>query len=754
MKNIIALLFLFPLFLNSQNVGIGTPSPHISAKLDVESTTGGVLIPRLTTVERNDIPSPVKGLLIFNSETNRFEFYNGAAWQAISSSVSSKIADTDEDTFIDVEKTADEDSIRFMVDGYETMKMDNKTLHLASPGKATLLGYQAGQSTPVSDNWNTIVGYQAGQTISSGISNTMVGSFSGQSFNTGSSNAFFGLLSGSNGSGSNNTFLGAQAGQNTSIGANNSYIGASAGGFNSGSDNIAIGFFAARAASGNNTIAIGKAALGIATKGENIAIGDSTLYKTGQGGGIFPIQGSRNTAIGFKSMRNNGTGFNNTSLGYLSLNKNSSGANNTAMGASSSEKLTTGSGNVSIGSVSLIDNETGNNNVAVGNESGKFAKGGNNTFIGSKTGVNNLEGSGNVFIGNSAGENNTESDKLIITNSAVSPGFIEGKFDDRQLSIDGSLKISNDTITTHTVSDEGLIRWNDEAYSGEGDFEGYTGTEWLSFTGGNESRNPCEHGIVIDTLPYIITEPGYYYLENNLTYTDVSSFGGSGISIDTNFVTLDLRGYKIRGTLGSLTQSFFGITVNGTNVTVANGGLENWDTGIRINGDNNRIKNCKVKSNAYGLTIFSSNGNVVKDCSINLNSYIGLRILGDGSGNVISNNSITANVTSNIQFEPAGSITGGIVLNSGSKANYIVKNNIANNKRYGIILRGQNILEGNVVSGSTNPNVGGTTYYGYYYFNGGGGDDGAWRDNYGYDNDQNVFGVTPPPERSLNNWMW
>lgn len=65
---------------NSGNVGIGTTSP--SAPLDVTSTTGGVVFPRLTTTQRDAISSPTDGETIFNTTTNQVESYNGSSWGA------------------------------------------------------------------------------------------------------------------------------------------------------------------------------------------------------------------------------------------------------------------------------------------------------------------------------------------------------------------------------------------------------------------------------------------------------------------------------------------------------------------------------------------------------------------------------------------------------------------------------------------------------------------------------------------------
>lgn len=63
------------------DLGIGTNSPD--AILDISSTTSGILIPRMTTAQRDLIPSPSLGLQIFNTTTNCFNVWNGSAWGQI-----------------------------------------------------------------------------------------------------------------------------------------------------------------------------------------------------------------------------------------------------------------------------------------------------------------------------------------------------------------------------------------------------------------------------------------------------------------------------------------------------------------------------------------------------------------------------------------------------------------------------------------------------------------------------------------------
>jgi hypothetical protein len=65
----------------SGSVGIGTTSLNSAAALEIVSTTKGILLPRLTTVQRDAIgASPPAGLLIFNTTDNLVQAYNGIAW--------------------------------------------------------------------------------------------------------------------------------------------------------------------------------------------------------------------------------------------------------------------------------------------------------------------------------------------------------------------------------------------------------------------------------------------------------------------------------------------------------------------------------------------------------------------------------------------------------------------------------------------------------------------------------------------------
>lgn len=80
----------------AQNVAINESgsAPHESAILHVQSTTKGLLIPRMTTAQRNAIVSPATGLMVYDVQRESFWFRNsGGQWI--------EIRDMSDDHFID-----------------------------------------------------------------------------------------------------------------------------------------------------------------------------------------------------------------------------------------------------------------------------------------------------------------------------------------------------------------------------------------------------------------------------------------------------------------------------------------------------------------------------------------------------------------------------------------------------------------------------------------------------------------------------
>lgn len=76
------LLLLSSNCVHSQGVVVGTANtnPDPSAILDINSTTKGFLPPRLTLAQRNAIQKPAIGLMIWCTDCNEMQVYNGFMW--------------------------------------------------------------------------------------------------------------------------------------------------------------------------------------------------------------------------------------------------------------------------------------------------------------------------------------------------------------------------------------------------------------------------------------------------------------------------------------------------------------------------------------------------------------------------------------------------------------------------------------------------------------------------------------------------
>ncbi|WKK75994.2 hypothetical protein QYS49_00645 [Marivirga salinae] len=92
MKYFLALTFLFFTICSHAQVKIGDNPNTINAAsiLEMEDTTRGVLVTRMTTAQRNAIASPPSGLQIYNITTNTMDVFRSDHWE------STTYANTDE----------------------------------------------------------------------------------------------------------------------------------------------------------------------------------------------------------------------------------------------------------------------------------------------------------------------------------------------------------------------------------------------------------------------------------------------------------------------------------------------------------------------------------------------------------------------------------------------------------------------------------------------------------------------------------
>jgi hypothetical protein len=84
MKKINFLIVMLFTVQSYAQVGINTNTPDASSALEIESTTGGILVPRMTEIQRDAIVSPASGLMIYQTDQDfGFYFYNGTQWASV-----------------------------------------------------------------------------------------------------------------------------------------------------------------------------------------------------------------------------------------------------------------------------------------------------------------------------------------------------------------------------------------------------------------------------------------------------------------------------------------------------------------------------------------------------------------------------------------------------------------------------------------------------------------------------------------------
>ncbi|EMQ95277.1 hypothetical protein D778_02799 [Xanthomarina gelatinilytica] len=155
-------LFLLSANIYSQ-VGIGTLTPNASAMLDVESTTKGLLTPRMTSAERTAISNPANGLLVYDTTENAFYFYKSATWTKLDSQVRDNYKLIKSAADLSAELTAGGGS-KYLLNS-NTLYEINGTINLAYPidiNNAYVMGLDTNEDKLVRASGNLFVGNQGG----------------------------------------------------------------------------------------------------------------------------------------------------------------------------------------------------------------------------------------------------------------------------------------------------------------------------------------------------------------------------------------------------------------------------------------------------------------------------------------------------------------------------------------------------------------------------------------------------------------
>ncbi|RLD49582.1 MAG: hypothetical protein DRJ05_20780 [Bacteroidetes bacterium] len=477
----------------------------------------------MTTAQRIAIQSPAIGLMVYDGQTSSFWYYHTSGWNEIGTTENNEeIFDADHNTYVTTEETANDNIIRFYIDGVEKARFDGSTFEQANNGSSVFIGEGAGSNDDLSDNENVFVGYNAGVANTTGSQNTANGCSALYSNTTAGNNTATGFQAlylntsgfknsayGSNAlywneTGENNTAVGFKSLYSNIFGSENTSLGTKALLSNTqGSNNIAIGFHAlSNNTVGKSNIAIGTNALKHNTfRSELVAIGDSALFHNGENVS-YTYYGLKNTAIGTKALHFNTEGISNTAIGYMSLYSNTTNHGNTAIGSNSMQFNTTGGWNTAVGGYTLENNTIGNQNSALGyralenNISGKW-----NTGIGYHAINQNTIGDGNTAVGyvslkyNTTGEDNTSiGDGSLMWNTTGSRNTAIGSSAGPP---SGNGNISNTTSIGYNaeVTSDNQIRIGNLSITSIGGF-----TDWTNVSDGRFKTNVKENVSGLDFI--------------------------------------------------------------------------------------------------------------------------------------------------------------------------------------------------------------------------------------------------------------
>lgn len=94
-RNLLLVAFLLCSFITNAQVGIGTTNPDVSSVLDVKSNTQGLLVPRMTSLQRENIVDPANSLLVYDLQQRSYFYYDSippnSKWIRVSTEIDKRV---------------------------------------------------------------------------------------------------------------------------------------------------------------------------------------------------------------------------------------------------------------------------------------------------------------------------------------------------------------------------------------------------------------------------------------------------------------------------------------------------------------------------------------------------------------------------------------------------------------------------------------------------------------------------------------
>jgi hypothetical protein len=573
-----------PAAFTGGNVGIGTTAP--GALLDIYSTgstASAIILPRDTAANR---PSGVNGMIRYNSDTQKFEVYEGA-WQ----------------------------NLLTAADGGP----DNLGNHTATAQISALAGSVAAPGYSFSGDADTGLWAPAANTLAVstlGTERVRIGSSPEAALNVSGGILINGLnairMPGNDVNSGGTVAIGASALQYLDALGTASFA------------NTAVGYQTLSNA-GLTTAAVG-----------NTAVGYQAIQSN--------TSGDLNVGVGIYALKLNSSGYQNTAVGHRSLEGNTTGILNTSVGSWALRYIHGGHRNVAVGYAALFNADGAAYNTAVGTSAGGTISGGqSNTVVGYAVGNTTLiSGSRNILVGTSAAVDTPAAgtnDFLNIGNAIFATG-ITGTLADPQGNVGigtaspaarldiyatgaaSALIVPRETAAERPAGINGMIRYNSTSQK----FEVYEGMWQNMIASGGDNLGSHSATQAIVAVTGTAATPSYTFSgdadtglwnlgQNQLAFSaggtdrmriDSNGFVGIGSTAPATYFQLNTRATGGLPASSGATQS-----ANGHMARIMSGGIVGIDIGMNNNGTAWwQVTAAGNHALNYGMTINPNGGNV------------------------------------------------------------------------------------------------------------------------------------------------
>jgi hypothetical protein len=209
----------------------------------------------------------------------------------------------------------------------------------------------------------------------------------------------------------------------------------------------------------------------------------------------------------------------------------------------------------------------------------------------------------------------------------------------------------------------------------------------------------CTH---ITSLPYVISAQGSYCLDRNLSTAQTS---GAAITVNADFVTIDLNGFKIGGGSAGLGTNAVGVyALNRKNVVIRNGNIRGFLYGIQLTGGISQahvVEDLRLDENTFtGIYVNASGSTIRRNAVVKTG---GSTVIGFAEGIAAVGNSIKV-IDNSVDNTGAGG--GGFAIALQGSLMTVVNNRVSVAETQGISCAGSHmLLRDNIVLGTNVPYV-------------------------------------------------